>query len=119
MAHSSRSTVAPPSTAVDPRAYQRATAAAIAGLAIQVALVLATGLAALWSDSQAVYAAGWHMLGGLPIWIVLALVYVQHETERTQRLAADKLAADPAGSAAIFANLGDDLDAARRRLDAL
>ncbi len=84
---------------------------------IQVALVLATGLVALWSDSQAAYAAGWHMLGGLPIWIVLALVYNQHETERMQRLAADKLAADPSGSAAIFGNLGDDLDAARREFE--
>jgi hypothetical protein len=119
MAVPPRSPVAPPSTAADPRAYQRATTAALAGLAIQLALVLATGLVALWSDSQAVYAAGWHMLGGLPIWIVLALLYHQHETERTQRLAADKLAADPTASAAIFGNLGDDLDAARRRLDAL
>ena len=119
MAVPPRSPVAPPSTAADPRAYQRATTAALAGLAIQVALVVATGLVALWSDSQAVYAAGWHMLGGLPIWIVLALLYHQHETERTQRLAADKLASDPTASAAIFGNLGDDLDAARRRLDAL
>jgi regulator of protease activity HflC (stomatin/prohibitin superfamily) len=119
MASTSRSSVAPPSTTADPGVYQRATAAALTGLAIQVVLVLATGLVALWSDSQAAYAAGWHMLGGLPIWIVLALVYHQHETERVQRLAADKLAADPDASAAIFGNLGDDLDAARRRLDAL
>lgn len=119
MSATSRSPVAPPPTTADPRAYQRATAAALTGLAIQVVLVLATGLVALWSDSQAVYAAGWNMLGGLPIWIVLALVYHQHETERVQRLAADKLAAEPAASAAIFGNLGDDLDAARRRLDAL
>ena len=94
MSATSRPAVAPPSTATDPRAYQRATAAAISGLSIQVVLVLATGLVALWTDSQAVYAAGWHMLGGLPIWIVLALVYHQHETERGQRLAADKLAAE-------------------------
>ena len=119
MALHPRSPVAPPSTATDPRAYQRATAAALTGLTIQIALVLATGFTALWSDSHAVYAAGWHMLGGLPIWIVLALLYHQHETERTQRLAADKLAADPNASAAIFGNLGDDLDAARRRLDSL
>jgi len=92
---------------------------ALVGLAIQGALVVATGLVALWSDSQAVYAAGWHMLGGLPIGIMLALLYSQHEAERAERLAADKLAADPTASAAIFNNLGDDLDAARRRLDNL
>jgi regulator of protease activity HflC (stomatin/prohibitin superfamily) len=119
MAVTPRTSLVPPSTSGDPRVYQRATTAALAGLAIQVTLVLATGLAALWADSQAVYAAGWHMLGGLPIWIVLALLYHQHETERAQRLAADKLADDPAASAAIFGNLGDDLEAARRRLDSL
>ena len=117
MAAHSRSPVAPPFTATDPRVYQRATTAALAGLTIQIALVLLMGLTALWSGSPAIYSAGWHMLGGLPIWIVLALLYHQHETERAQRLAADKLSTDPTASAAIFGNLGDDLDAARRRLD--
>jgi membrane protease subunit HflK len=115
----SHSSSAPPSTAADPRVFQRATNVALIGLAIQGALVVATGLVALWSESQAVYAAAWHMLGGLPIGIMLALLYSQHEAERAERLAADKLAADPTASAAIFNNLGDDLDAARRRLDNL
>ena len=119
MAAHSRSPVAPPFTATDPRVYQRATTAALAGLTIQIALVLLMGLTALWSGSPAIYSAGWHMLGGLPIWIVLALLYHQHETERAQRLAADKLSTDPTASVAIFGNLGDDLDAARRRLDSL
>jgi membrane protease subunit HflK len=98
--------------------YRRAVAAAIAGLMIQVGLTVATGLTALWGDSPALYAAAWHMLGGLPIWIVLALIYQQHESERVQRLAADKLA-DATKAAAIFGNLSDDLDAARGRLDRL
>lgn len=119
MAVPSHSSSAPPSTAADPRVFQRATSVALVGLAIQVVLTVATGLVGLWSESQAVYAAGWHMLGGLPIGIMLALLYSQHEAERAERLAADKLAADPNASAAIFNNLGDDLDAARRRLENL
>jgi regulator of protease activity HflC (stomatin/prohibitin superfamily) len=59
------------------------------------------------------------MLGGLPIWIVLALIYQQHESERVQRLAAKKLADDSRDTAAIFGNLSDDLDAARGRLERL
>jgi len=98
--------------------YRRAFTAAIAGLVIQVGLAVATGLTALWADSPALYAAAWHMLGGLPIWIVLTLIYQQHESERVQRLAADKLA-DATKAAAIFGNLSDDLDAARGRLDRL
>jgi regulator of protease activity HflC (stomatin/prohibitin superfamily) len=99
--------------------YRRAITAAVAGLVIQLALSLAVGLTALWGDSQAIYAAAWHMLGGLPIWIVLALIYQQHESERVQRLAAEKLADSSQATAAIFGNLSDDLDAARARLDRL
>ena len=102
----------------DALVFRRAVTAALSGLGIQLALVAATGLAALWADSQAVYAAAWHMVGGLAIWIVLALIYQQHEGERLQRLAAEKLA-DTTKSAAIFGNLSDDLDAATSRLERL
>ena len=114
------SPVTPPvSSSGDPLVYRRATTAACIGLGIQVLLLAGTGLVALWTESQAVYAATWHMLGGLPIWIILALVYHQHERERAQRLAAEKLAAEPHATAAIFADLTDDLDAARGRLERL
>lgn len=103
----------------DALVYRRAFTAAIAGLCIQLILVVAVGLTALWGDSPALYAAAWHMLGGLPIWIVLALLYQQHESERAQRLAAEKLADSNRDAAAIFGNLSDDLDAARLRLDKL
>jgi regulator of protease activity HflC (stomatin/prohibitin superfamily)/divalent metal cation (Fe/Co/Zn/Cd) transporter len=106
-------------TPSDALVYRRAFTAALVGLLIQVILILAMGLAALWSNGQALYAASWHMLGGVPIWIVLALLYQQHEAERKQRLAAEKLDRDNAASAAIFADLTDDLDAARLRLDRL
>jgi membrane protease subunit HflK len=103
----------------DALAYRQAFTAALTGLAIQVALALAAGLTALWANTPAFYAAAWSMLGGLPIWIVIALVYQQHEAERKQRLAAEKLAESGRDSAAIFGNLSDDLDAARARLDRL
>ncbi len=99
--------------------YRRAFTAAITGLCIQLLLSVAVGLTGLWGDSPALYAAAWHMLGGLPIWIVLALLYQQHESERAQRLAAEKLADSNQDAAAIFGNLSDDLDAARLRLDKL
>ena len=106
-------------TANDALMYRRACSASIAGLVIQLALVFATGAAALWSDSQAIYSATWHMLGGLPIWVIRVILYQQHESERVQRLAAEKLAASEHSTAAIFGDVGDDLDAARGRLDRL
>ncbi|MFM8633999.1 MAG: SPFH domain-containing protein [Planctomycetia bacterium] len=102
----------------DALVFRRARTAAVSGLVIQVGLVAATGLVALWADSQAIYAAAWHMAGGLAIWIVLALIYQQHESERSQRLAAEKLS-DTTKAAAIFGNLSDDLDAATARLERL
>ncbi|MFM8952205.1 MAG: SPFH domain-containing protein [Planctomycetaceae bacterium] len=109
----------PATSSSDPLVYRRATTAACVGFGIQFVLLVAMGLAALWADSQAIYAATWHMLGGLPIWIMLALLYHQHERERAQRLAAEKLASEPHATAAIFADLTDDLDAARTRLERL
>jgi regulator of protease activity HflC (stomatin/prohibitin superfamily) len=106
-------------TRSDALAFRRAATMACAGLAIQATLLVATGLAALWADAQAVYAAAWHMAAGLPIWVVLWLIYQQHESERRQRLAADQLATRGDSTAAIFGNLSDDLDAARMRLDRL
>jgi membrane protease subunit HflK len=101
----------------DALAYRRAFTAAVSGGMIQLLLVMATGAAALWSDSQAVYAATWHMAGGLAIWLILAILYQQHEAECRERLAAEKLAASPQSTTAIFGDVGDDLDAARERLD--
>ncbi len=106
-------------TANDTLMHRRAWSASMAGMVIQLALVVATGAAALWSDSQAIYAATWHMLGGLPIWVILAILYQQHESERVQRLAAAKLAESEHSTAAIFGDVGDDLDAARGRLESL
>lgn len=118
MADSTVSTTAA-TAANDALAYRRAFTAAVSGGVIQFALVVATGAAALWSDSQAIYAATWHMLGGLPIWVILAILYQQHEAERRERLAAEKLAASEHSTTAIFGDVGDDLDAARARLDRL
>ena len=103
----------------DAMVFRRAVTAASAGFLIQLALLVATGLTALWGDGQALYAAAWHMLGGLPIWIILVLIYQQHESERVQRLAAEKLADGGRDTAASCGTLSDDLDAARGRLERL
>jgi membrane protease subunit HflK len=105
--------------ATDPRIASRAATAATVGLAVELLLLVALGLTALWTESWAVSAATWHMACGLPIWLVLVLLYQQHERERRDRLAAEQLAAEPSAAATIFAGLTDDLDAARLRLDRL
>jgi len=56
------------------------------------------------------------MLGGLPIWIILALVYHQFEVERRETLASEKLATQDAASSVLFGDLSDELQRARQRL---
>jgi regulator of protease activity HflC (stomatin/prohibitin superfamily) len=100
----------------DQTTYRRGRIAALGGLAIQIALVVAMGLAAAWTRSPALQAAGWHLLGGLPIWIILALVYHQFEVERRETLASEKLATQDAASSVLFGDLSDELQRARQRL---
>jgi membrane protease subunit HflK len=100
----------------DSLVYRRGTTAAIAGLVIQIGLTLATALVGLWTQSPAIQAATWHMLGGLPIWIILALVYAQYDAARRESLAAEKLATQDAASSVLFGDLSDELQRARQRL---
>ena len=103
----------------DELTYSRATTAALAGLAVQIVLCVATGLIGAWAQSPAIQAATWHIAGGIPIWIILAIIYQQHSVERTETLAAEKLATQDATTAAIFGETSDELQLARNRLDRL
>lgn len=106
-------------TLADVEAYRRGMWAAVAGGGIQLALVLAMALASVWTQSPALYAATWHMLGGMPIWVILVVLYHQYQLERRESLAAAKVAAADAASAAIFGDIDDELLAIRNRLQRL
>jgi membrane protease subunit HflK len=96
--------------------YRRGRTAAVVGLLIQLALTVATAVVGLWTRSPAIQAATWHMLGGLPIWVILSLIYGQYETEQRETLASEKLAEQDAASSVLFGELSDDLQRARQRL---
>lgn len=98
----------------DREAYRQGRVTALVGLAIQLLLVAAMALAAAWTGSDALVAASWHMLGGVPIWAILAIVYGQREAEHREMLAAEKLSAG--GSAALFGEQADELQRSRQRL---
>jgi len=103
----------------DETTYTTATSAALAGLAVQCVLCLGTGAVGAWTESPAILAATWHIAGGIPIWIILAIIYQQHRLERTEALAAEKLATQDAASAALFGDVSDELQLIRSRLDRL
>jgi membrane protease subunit HflK len=103
----------------DQQTYRRATTSAIVGLVVQVVLSIAIALIGLWAKSPALGAATWYFVGGIPIWIVLCLLYNQARIERVEALEAEQLIHQDQQAAAIFEEQADDLDLARRRLQKL
>jgi membrane protease subunit HflK len=103
----------------DQQTYQRGINTALLGLAVQAAFILALAGLALYTRSSALTAATWYVLGGLPIWATLWIVYQQHKRERVEALEAEQLAQADAQTAAIFEEAGHQLATARRGLDRL
>ncbi|MDP6152519.1 MAG: SPFH domain-containing protein [Phycisphaeraceae bacterium] len=98
----------------DQQTFRRATTAAGVGLAVQLALTIAMGLAALWGESAVLLSAMWHLLGGAPIWTILIFYYYQHSIERAEALEAQQL--QQSDQSAIFSEQGESLSVARLRL---
>lgn len=96
--------------------YRRGRGVAVVGFVVQAVLGIAMAAVAAWTRSDALVAATWHMLGGLPIWGILVLVYAQWAIERREALVADKIAAEGGASPTLFGERDDELEHARRRL---
>ena len=105
-----------PTLTEDQETFRRAASAALAGLFVQIALSIVVAIVGLAAHSPAMNAATWHMLGGIPIWIILVILFHQHRLERAEALESEQLARSDAQTAAIFDERTDELQIARRRL---
>ena len=103
----------------DQQTFKRAATAAFIGLIVQLGLAIGMALLGLYAQSVALHAASWHLFGGLPIWIILLIVFHQHRLERLEALEAEQLARADARTAAIFDEAGQQLQIARQRLENL
>jgi membrane protease subunit HflK len=103
----------------DQHTYRRGRNAALLGGFVQAVLALAVIILGMWAENKGVITAGMHLLGGLPVWIILWLIYQQHCLERVEALESEQLSHKDRAAAAMFADHADDLDLARRRLDKL
>ncbi len=101
----------------DQLTYRRAANAALAGLGVQLVLTVVVAVLTAWSQSAALQAATWYLLGGTIIWVALWLVYNQHRLERTEALEADQLAADAGTDGSMFDEAGHELALSRKRLE--
>jgi len=103
----------------DQRTYTRATIASLIGLGTQFLLFLLLLILGLYTESKAVLAGAFYLVPGLAIWLLLWLIYKQHQLERAEALEASKLAESDARSAALFDEAGSQLAQAKRRLEFL
>jgi len=109
----------PPQHGQDQQTYKRAAAAALVGLIVQLGLAIAMALLGIYAQSAALHAASWYLFGGLPIWVILLILFHQHRLERLEALEAEQLARADARTAAIFDEAGQQLQLARTRLENL
>lgn len=103
----------------DQLTYTRATTASLIGLSMQFVLALMLIIVGLYAESKAVLAVAFYSLPGLAIWLLLWMIYKQHQLERAEAMEASKLAESDARSAAIFDEAGAQLAQAKTRLDNL
>lgn len=105
--------------------YQHAAYRSLLGLAVHVILGLALLIyAVLVRDTpagvpvdHAAMTAALFMLAGVPVWLMLAIVFDQHRRERIEAVEAEAFAAEPVAS--VFEQAGEDLRVAARRLKLL
>ncbi len=105
---------------VSPSSEQRAQSTTMAGLLIQLGLFGVIFFVATWtaSPSDPVAAVWRHLLGGVPIWLLLLLIFVQRRRSRVEDLETEQLrrARDEGRATNIF-DVGDEsLLLERRRL---
>lgn len=103
----------------DQQTYKRGANAALIGLIAQLLLAVGLALIGLYAQSATIHAATWYLFGGLPIWIILWIVYNSAKLERLEALEAEQLAQSDAQTAALFDEAGNQLAVARKRLEAL
>ncbi len=103
----------------DQQTFRQAALAALFGLLTQLVLGIGMAVLGVFADSAAIQAATWHLFGGLPIWLILLIIFHQHRLERLEALETEQLAQADARTAAIFDEAGQQLQVARQRLETL
>ncbi|MCZ7645414.1 MAG: hypothetical protein M5U26_09040 [Planctomycetota bacterium] len=95
--------------------YQRAIVGALLGLGVQTLSALVLLAVAFSGDPAAMLPAVWYAFAGIPVWLVLVLLYHQHRLEREEALESERLARQ-APESRLFGEAGDALSLSRRRL---
>ena len=106
-------------TRTDHVAYQKAWLASVGGLALQIASAVVMVIYGSYTDDHAAMTSAYFMFAGAIVWGMLVLVFDQHKRERIEAMEQAALEASGAGAgggSSVFAEAGDELLVAARRL---
>ncbi len=98
--------------------YARGTSRSLLGLAIQSALGLTLLVYAILAGDRAALTASIFVLAGIPVWLLLGILYDQHRRERIETIEAESFAASDAASSSVFEQ-NEDVRVAAKRLRSL
>ncbi len=96
--------------------YRRAAGMGLLGMGVQGALGLAFLLYSIYFRDTAATTASLFMLLGVPVWLVLSIVFDQHRRERLEAAEAEAFAASDAAGSSVFESQAGELRVAERRL---
>lgn len=94
----------------DHLSYKRATGVCLIGLSIQVVLAAIVIVYARLGADPGAMTGGLAILLGVPVWVVLALVFHQHRLERLEALESEAYASSSAAQASVFDEAGAAAD---------
>lgn len=114
----------------DQQTYPRGANAAAIGLVVQVLIAVTTLLTAFWcgqfqaekalrAETMSFFMLAYYMFAGIPVWIILWMIYNQHRLERLEAFETEQISRGQGMTAALFDEHADDLNVARRRLNNL
>jgi len=103
----------------DFQSYAQATSRCLWGLLLQLAMGLALLIYAIYARDHAAMTASAFVLIGVPVWLLLLIVFDQHRRERIEAIESEAMSASDVAGSSVFEEGGDDLRVAARRLQAM
>ena len=100
----------------DFQSYAQATSRCLWGMLLQLLMGLALLIYSIYASDGATRTASWFVLIGVPVWLLLLIVFNQHRRERIESLEAEALSASDAAGSSVFDEGEDDLRVEARRL---
>ena len=102
---------------IDDIAYQRATRVAAFGLFLQFVIGLALLVFGILAPDTTFVFAAYYVMGGIPLWLALVIVFNQHKLERIESLEADQLQSQRlSGTGSAFDSESEEFNVSARRL---